>query len=344
MLAEELVDANARAAAQATERDIRAATRAVQQPALIPSRATSSSPAPPLSVVPRTLPMEDPQLRHVVDSIPTFSGAPTHNVQEWLAIVVLKFDIIGYDPSQRRRFIPQYLSGAALQWHLINRDRLPTWPEYTSQLELAFPRALTTSRDMNLQLLKSRTQGATEAFTDYYTAVLALCRQHTPEMPDLQIVHWLKAGMTVTLFEKLQGEEFVTPQSLLSRAQRVELDNAVLRARRNQLVHPYSPSPTTNPITLPAIAATPISGSYHTANPTWKHHDRPPPLMSVEPPATHYYPSYTTTPSPSYPQPAPYHPVPSQNSSPRQRRSEIICYYCDQPGHIAPRCPMRPKD
>ena len=54
-------------------------------------------------------------------------------------------------------------------------------------------------------------------------------------MTDLQMVDWLKASMKIALCEKLQGEDFLTPQDLLHRAQRVELDNAVLDARKRQL-------------------------------------------------------------------------------------------------------------
>ena len=55
-------------------------------------------------------------------------------------------------------------------------------------------------------------------------------------MTDFQIVDWLKAGMTIPLYEKLQGEDFLTLQDLFHRAQRVELDNAVLDARKCQSV------------------------------------------------------------------------------------------------------------
>ena len=343
MLAEELAEANTRAALQARERDTRAVNRNLQQtpPALSnPSSSSSSASFSPLSTLPRTISMEDHQLRNIIDSIPTFSGESMHNVKEWLSIVVLKFDIIGYNQSQRRRFIPQYLSGAALQWHLTHRDRLVNWADYTKDLEQAFPRVLTTSRDMNLQLLKNRAQGSTESFTDYYTSVLTLCRQHTPEMPDLQIVDWLKVGMTFALFEKLQEEEFITPQSLLLRAQRVELDNAVLRARQPQPLHQ------TSSVASPPVSGSPLSGSLHSADMAWQFSARPPPLMSVAPPTTFSYLSYpsASSPSSSYYNPPPHPPVQSQRSARRQRRPDIICYTCGQPGHISPRCPSRPKD
>ena len=82
--------------------------------------------------------MDTPQIRNIIDSIPTFSGDPAHNVHDWIEIVSLKFDIIGYDSNQRRRFLPQYLSGNALKWHLANRDRFSDWDDYIHALETAF--------------------------------------------------------------------------------------------------------------------------------------------------------------------------------------------------------------
>jgi hypothetical protein len=51
---------------------------------------------------------EEQQYAKIIDSIPTFSGEPQENNHDWLDIVSLKFDIIGDDSRQKRRFIPQY--------------------------------------------------------------------------------------------------------------------------------------------------------------------------------------------------------------------------------------------
>ena len=239
MLADELANAKLRADAQALDRDLRSVNRSLAKSSSEPLAASSSSKTSRPSAS-----MEDHQLRNIVDSIPTFSGDPNQNVRDWIEIISLKFDIIDYDPLQRRRFLPQYLYGAALKWHLANRDTLPDLGPYLRALELAFPQVTTTSRDMNLQLLKNRVQGPSEPFHLYYNAVVDLCRQHNPEMADVQIVDWLKAGMRLELFEKLHGDEFLTPQSLLLRTQRLELDHEVVTTRlRLSLVPTASSTP-----------------------------------------------------------------------------------------------------
>jgi hypothetical protein len=43
-----------------------------------------------------------------MDSIPIFMGVLRENINDWLEIVSSKFEIIGYDFRQTRRFIPQY--------------------------------------------------------------------------------------------------------------------------------------------------------------------------------------------------------------------------------------------
>ena len=122
MLADELARAQSRADAQAAERDSRYENRCVAKASSANTAASTSN-----TTSSSTPYMEDHQLRNIVDSIPTFSGEPAHNVHDWLEIVSLKFDIIGYDHLQRRRFIPQYLSGAALKWHIANREDLTSW-------------------------------------------------------------------------------------------------------------------------------------------------------------------------------------------------------------------------
>ncbi|CAF2802529.1 unnamed protein product [Rotaria sp. Silwood2] len=225
MLADELARAQARAAIQAEERNVRHENRSRLQPTL--HHTSSTTHYDTLSSIAR---MEDHQYSQIINSIPTFSGTPHENINDWLDIVSLKFDIIGYASRQKRRFIPQYLAGNALKWHLVHRNELSSWDDYVAAITSAFPRLITTSRDMNLKLLRDRKQGDAERFIDYYTSIIDLCRKHAVDMTDIQIIDWLKAGMKIQLYEKLQGEEFDTPQALLLRAQRVELDNAVLDA------------------------------------------------------------------------------------------------------------------
>ena len=333
MLAEELLRTRTRAAQQAAERNARHEARSHSQPT---SHSSSTSPTPSVSTVPDPLRnMESSQYARIIETIPIFSGTSNENVNDWLEIITLKFDIIGYDASQKRRFVPQYLDGNALKWHITHREELATWDAYTRALSAAFPRLQTASRDMNLQLLKNRLQTTTESFTQYYNAILALCRQHQPDMDDRQIVDWLKAGMTITLYERLQGEEFATPQDLLVRAQRLELDHAVLVLRQRALV-PSIDAPQA-PLPPPELHHATQSTSYSPHSPAYYPSSSAPPLMSIPSPA-----------QPAAPYPGGFD-LPSGASAsptyqPRPARRSIICYSCGQPGHISPRCPLRPKD
>ncbi|CAF2925422.1 unnamed protein product [Rotaria sp. Silwood2] len=131
--------------------------------------------------------MADSQYSKLIDSIPTFSGNPHENINQWLGIVSLKFYIIGYDSRQKCRFIPQYLTGSALQWYLAHCSELSSWDKELAAITSAFPDLITTSRDMNLKLLRDRKQADTEPFIDYYTSIIDLCRKHAHNMPDIQI-------------------------------------------------------------------------------------------------------------------------------------------------------------
>ncbi|CAF1540749.1 unnamed protein product [Adineta ricciae] len=328
MLAAELRRAQQRAAAQALERDQRLAARSQSLPISPAINPNLSSSNPSSSLVG----METQQYSKIIESVPIFSGSPRENVTDWLALVNLKFDMIGYTALQKRRFIPQYLHGDALRWHLANRDQLDEWDAYSIALVEAFPHIETTSRDMNLKLLRDRKQGSTESFTDYYASILDLCRKHNADMTDLQILDWIKAGMSLNLYERIQGEEFVHPHALLRRAQRLELDNAVLDARKKESTttspskKSFSPhrSSTWSPYSLPSPP--PFTSSYL------------PPLMSPNPASTSYSPS-------AFPSPAANSTFSSPNFdsdlSARPRRP-IICFSCHQPGHISTQCPVKP--
>jgi len=255
--------------------------------------------------------MEEQQYRKIIDTIPTFSGEPHDNVHEWLDTVSLKFDIIGYNPLQKRRFIAQYLSGNALKWHLTHRDALLAWDEYIQAIAAGFPHPITTSRDMNLKLLRDRKQGPAESFIEYYTSMVDLCRKHDPQMANVQIIDWLKAGMKLNLYERLQGEEFNTPQALLVRAQRVELANAVLDARKRESAG--SSSAVSNTSTLGFNRSKDFASStYHSSQTTPFHVSSypPPPLMGISYSAP-FSPPSSSTPNFHSPFPSPLSSYPS---------------------------------
>lgn len=342
MLAEEIAQAQARAAIQAAERHARHEARS--QPEFISPVMTTDSNS---NISHSTTMLEQHQFEKIIDSIPTFSGDPHENIDDWLDIVSLKFDIIGYDHKQKRRFLPQYLGGNALKWHLAHREQLPSWNEYLTTIKSAFPLLVTTSRDMNLKMLRDRKQHDYESFIDYYSAVLDLCQKHVSNMPDHQVIDWLKAGMKITLYEKLQGEEFATPQALLLRAQRVELDNAVLDSRKTES---FVSAPSTkisasqrsnnsnswdSPI-FPQRTSTPFFTSSY-----------PPPLLSTPASPAQVPPNFNTprfrnsfvTQSSKN-----NYSMQSSGGSFNRPRRPVICYCCNQQGHISPHCPYRPKD
>ncbi|CAF1237434.1 unnamed protein product [Rotaria sordida] len=185
---------------------------------------------------------------------------------------------------------------------------------------------------MNLKMLRDRKQGDTESFTEYYASVVDLCHKNDPNMADLQIIDWLKADIKLKLYERVQGEEFATAQALLIRAQRLELDNAVLEARKRDSTMP-----------IPAASST-SSPSFNRSS----HWDQP--LYRQPQSTSNYTSSYSPplmsilhSPYPFQSSPYPYASSPVTHTSTRPRRS-IVCYSCGQPGHISPYCPARPKD
>ena len=183
-------------------------------------------------------------------------------------------------------------------------------------------------------------------FTEYYTSIVDLCQKYDPHISDLQIIDWLKAGMKISLYEKFQGVEFTIPQDVLLHAQRVELDNAVLDAKKREYPAPTSTSQNMQPSSsnAPKTWDEPLYYPSSSFSPSY-----PPPLMS-----TPYSISSPTNRSSSsrtiicYSCGQPGHISPNCLSSTRNTTTAahppIVCYSCGQPGHISPHCPYRPKD
>lgn len=341
MLADELARTQARATAQAEQRNARHEARSHSKEIQRPTSSDITT-----SGFGSTTAMEDYQYRNIIDSIPTFSGEAHENIHDWLEIVSLKFEILGYNHLQKRRFIPQYLTGNALKWHLAHRDQLEDWNAYIEAITTAFPRIIITSRDMNLKMLRERKQGNNESFTEYYTSVIHLCRKHDPQMVDLQIIDWLKAGMQINLYEKLQGDDFTTPQALLSRAQRVELDNAVLDARKRENITPIPINQGPPPLNYDRPKRLDSPAPYSPRMSQTYPRPYPPSLLSLPAP-TSFSPSFSPFPAARTPyssQPSTYEYSGSYNTdaSARPRRT-ITCYSCGEYGHISPNCPYHPK-
>jgi hypothetical protein len=296
-----------RADIQATERSTRYENRQLRR----------DTPCPLPSAIETTESMADSQLRIILESIPTFLGNTEQNVHDWLDVISLKFDIIGYDPVQRRRYLPQYLGDDALKWHIANREQLPLWDDYIQALATAFPRITAISRDLQLQQLKDRKQGPRELFHEYYVSILQLCRQYDPLMSEAHIIDWLKSGMSLNLLEKIQGDDFITSSSLLIRAQRLELDATVLDARRAQEsareAQPY-----------------PTRFSRSTRQPPHSTYTMALPLMSSHQQSSSH--TYRT-------------PFPRIYSSGGEQKPQvnIHCYTCGRPGHIARNCTIYPN-
>ena len=233
-----------------------------------------------------------------------------------------------------------------MKWHLLHRNELYSWDDYLGVLTSAFPHLITTSRDMNLKLLRDRKQGNDESFIDYYTSTVDLCCKHAADMPDVQIIDWLKTGMKLTLYEKLQGEEIATPQALLLRSQRVELDNAVLDARKNESLTDRTALSTSNfDFPTPSTRWNP-SFNWPNSSKPYSTSSYPVPLLSTGP---HFrLTSSSNTPRSRYSfssqsRSSNYHGS-NLNHRPFHHRRPIICYSCNQPGHISPHCPPRPKE
>ena len=92
MLAEELRQAQQRAAIQAEERNVRHEAR---------SRSNEALSQSDLKVTRSSNSIEEHQYGKIIDSIPIFSGQSNENIKDWLETVSLKFAIIGYDSRQK---------------------------------------------------------------------------------------------------------------------------------------------------------------------------------------------------------------------------------------------------
>ena len=232
-----------------------------------------------------------------------------------------------------------------MKWHLTYRDELSLRDDHIGTIISASLSLITTSGDVNLKLFRDPKQSNDESFIDYYSSLLIFI-ENVAKTQNMQTIDWLRASMKITSYEKLKNEEFDTTIPLLFRAQRIEIDYAVLDAREGEPVTDRTALSTSNfnsstsSICWNSSFKSPVtSKAYFTSLYLLL-------LLSTGP-------DFDLTPSSNAPcssfsfsfqsQSSHYRAI-NLNDGTSRHSHRVICYSCNQPDHISPYYLYRPKE
>ena len=175
---------------------------------------------------------------------PPFHGTLEEDVVSWIARFEQISDYNLWTPEQRLRHIGMCLEGVAQKWYcsLMLRAQPPqTFAALRAELLRAFK---PVNYEDHLELrLRSRVQGPSEPFTDYFYDVLYMCSRIDPLMPDRVKIQHLYRGLPPTTVRGIY--RFLTPLSTTDdffRETQVFLQGEDMATRRGSLSIPPSPS------------------------------------------------------------------------------------------------------
>ena len=162
-----------------------------------------------------------------IQTIPTFSGAPHENVNQWLEIIKVRKDVAGWSPQKHLLVIVSKLAGAAANWLLTfdENDRKDV-SKVIAGLKSYFttPNAEIHDRAQ----LNTRTQQPGESVESYATEINLLCHRVNAQMDENDKIGYFIRGLQ----PYLRREVLVRKPAYLKDA----VDVARLYQDTNQLV------------------------------------------------------------------------------------------------------------
>ncbi len=176
------------------------------QPPIPPAPAPGQAPIP---LAPAPVPFVPPARQK---DPPIFRGTPDEDVVGWMFRFEQVAEYNQWNQEQRLRVIGMSFEGVAQKWYcgLMLRIQPPnTFDALRTELFRAFK---PVNYEDHLEVrLRSRQQGPTEPFTDYFHDVLYMCSRIEPNMPERVKIQHLYRGLPPATVRGIY--RFITPAS-----------------------------------------------------------------------------------------------------------------------------------
>ncbi|RWS26072.1 hypothetical protein B4U80_14863 [Leptotrombidium deliense] len=178
--------------------------------------------------------------------LPQFHGLPSEDVFDFIdAIEIYKLSANINDETVARK-VPRLLKGLAANWFAVNisidKTIAANWQTLKSKLIDSFCPDKNAYKLFLEEKLRSRRQGDSEPFRNYYFEILKLCTRIDAEMPESTKITRLLSGLKPDTYRQLAASLPTTCAALLEKVQQIENVESVIKLRSETLrneINPY---------------------------------------------------------------------------------------------------------
>ncbi|CAF2143978.1 unnamed protein product [Rotaria magnacalcarata] len=301
-----------------------------QQPSMT---ATTQIPYSNLTTIPIHVIVNTDPLQQMKDFVKSFNGNPTDDVTKWLDSIIHYFDIAQISGDKETlyfQYAPAFLKEYAYRWWTDQKHYIFSWSTFKQALMTQFAEK---NEYLIEQQFDQRKQQLNEPVIKYYYDIIDLCKKYDPHMSDKQKIRKLTNGLKLSLYQEAIKESYSTPYEFLTKVQQLENTQKLIESRQDQTAQVSNIMNHNNKFSSPHHR----SNNYTTKSmyyPSSVQHDY---LyeQQFESNQNQQYPTSQSFQSQQmYNQP--HSSTYQKNYS--SEKSEIYCYTCGQPGHIARYC------
>ncbi|CAF3324288.1 unnamed protein product [Rotaria socialis] len=301
-----------------------------QQPSMT---ATTQIPYSNLTTIPIHVIVNTDPLQQMKDFVKSFNGNPTDDVTKWLDSIIHYFDIAQISGDKETlyfQYAPAFLKEYAYRWWTDQKHYIFSWSTFKQALMTQFAEK---NEYLIEQQFDQRKQQLNEPVIKYYYDIIDLCKKYDSHMSDKQKIRKLTNGLKLSLYQEAIKESYSTPYEFLTKVQQLENTQKLIESRQDQTAQVSNIMNHNNKFSSPHHR----SNNYTTKSmyyPSSVQHDY---LyeQQFESNQNQQYPTSQSFQSQQmYNQPH----ASTYQKNYSSEKSEIYCYTCGQPGHIARYC------
>ncbi|CAF3262391.1 unnamed protein product [Rotaria sp. Silwood2] len=289
------------------------------------------------------------------DFVKPFNGNPNDDIIKWLESIVHYFGIAQISGDKETlyfQYAPAFMKEYAYKWWANQKHYIFSWSIFKQAVITQFSEK---NEYLIAQQFDQRKQQINEPVIKYYYDIIDLCKKYNSDMTDKQKIRKLTNGLKLSLYQEAIKETYSTSFDFLTKVQQLENIQKLIELRQNQTTQVSTIMKNDDKLSLPShfYQSSSRQPNNYSTRPTYysssAQSDYSYTTQQSFPPPSNPYPSYDhyecnqnqQYPASQVPQSQQRYNQPysvTQHKNYSSRKSDIYCYNCGQPGHIARYC------